>query len=899
MPFYFAWVGGDPIPAFTLATTGNVWGGSITVLGSVWGGELNTTGDLLPGAVWNDRVQMVSNLSNVDGLRTGIAYTITGIKSTPKQVPLEPTTGFGLNSIAIENNVAANDYIKKSNAGRTISTGFSFDGQYGGYLDGPVDPGENIGFSIRSGVYSDPDTGVLTPVPGDTTTQKIVLKDVSQLVVGRTYGITGSGLDPNTTFTFTGDAVITISSPALKTGANVPLKITGDEFDQIRITNLSDATGLMVGETYEVFGKGLPSSVLGIYQADGTILLTQPATISTVQTFIRIHRGIVYPDGGTFDPVVHARHDEIPVSIDIEHSEGNAALMSIELRNPRIGLLAPGRNLWCWFSWRDPETDIIYPVFHGRLIAIPKNLQAEKVTFQFIAKPSDYENQQALVMTTLHDDSYDPVWYTNGIVDSTSILEARTEDWHTDRTNLEVSLSDVTIGEDGTLDIAASEHVYADMGITFGTAPLAGVYLSASVQFEQEGFGEIDINEKVKAAFGGVVQTYCGNGLKDGWPKPFTSIGGGWTVGSDSTIVESSLNPITLSFLTSWSQSWSIGDDDTGKEASGSYQQTVASFPLNVYETSLNVRYDASRKWTETVSFFMESDTQQIMTDSRASVKTFSLSSSLVNFPVDDDGSMPFADPRGNTYFKTVRGQKSVRWLIRYGRAKLIESARAVEVSCTVQWQKAVIAGISCRWNCHLTDARLPGGEAIGKITSYKLIASAKDGMKAHVKFGCTIGRGGSVVASPGIESYAAPGYMASGYQAMKGGTIDIGDGSITYQNFGDFSVIDDGVNLFDMSPDTAIKRLLVTVGLDEQITAMTQTKVQDAAHYNLAAGFSGLGSQITPPPKPDQALKNAYARVILEMYPVTGGDFLTEFVVDVSKLQIPKTINLEAPSSP
>jgi hypothetical protein len=43
--------------------------------------------------------------------------------------------------------------------------------------------------------------------------------------------------------------------------------------------------------------------------------------------------------------------------------------------------------------------------------------------------------------------------------------------------------------------------------------------------------------------------------------------------------------------------------------------------------------------------------------------------------------------------------------------------------------------------------------------------------------------------------------------------------------------------------------------------------------------------------------LQNVYTVVLLELHPVTGA-FSSDFPLDVSKLQIPKTINLEAPSN-
>src|SRR5882672_12560400 len=110
------------------------------------------------------------------------------------------------------------------------------------------------------------------------------------------------------------------------------------------------------------------------------------ARISSRQTTLTIHRGVVHPDGGDFQPG-YIRNDEEVLSVDIDHSEGNCATLSIELRNPQVGLLAPGRDAWCWLSWQADAAAAVVPLFHGRLVSVPADLQGEKITLHFIARP--------------------------------------------------------------------------------------------------------------------------------------------------------------------------------------------------------------------------------------------------------------------------------------------------------------------------------------------------------------------------------------------------------------------------------------------------------------------------------------------------------------------------------
>jgi hypothetical protein len=53
----------------------------------------------------------------------------------------------------------------------------------------------------------------------------------------------------------------------------------------------------------------------------------------------------------TFDPSVHNREDEDVFGFTVEHSEGDFAGLEIEIRNPRVGLLAPARKVHAFLSY--------------------------------------------------------------------------------------------------------------------------------------------------------------------------------------------------------------------------------------------------------------------------------------------------------------------------------------------------------------------------------------------------------------------------------------------------------------------------------------------------------------------------------------------------------------------
>ena len=137
-------------------------------------------------------------------------------------------------------------------------------------------------------------------------------------------------------------------------------------------------------------------------------------------------------------------------------NKGQIPTLSIDVKNPHIGLLALGRAQAAWLSYSDATG--IYPLFHGRLVALPSNLLGEVVTLQFLSKPDDFLAQkQAIANELAIEPWFDPIWISSDKLgspdvgpDPDTVLENYTMAWHVDRTTLAVSVSDIIFGEDGT-----------------------------------------------------------------------------------------------------------------------------------------------------------------------------------------------------------------------------------------------------------------------------------------------------------------------------------------------------------------------------------------------------------------------------------------------------------------
>src|ERR1035437_2948737 len=125
----------------------------------------------------------------------------------------------------------------------------------------------------------------------------------------------------------------------------------------------------------------------------------------------------------SFDPATMAVIDEVIVSFLLKHDEGQIPTLDIVVKNPRIGLLNPGRKVWAWFSYLPNAAELaqinsmygtgwtypwLAPLFFGVLVGVPTDLFQEKISLKFIARSSSYiEDKQAVAETMKISPFYD------------------------------------------------------------------------------------------------------------------------------------------------------------------------------------------------------------------------------------------------------------------------------------------------------------------------------------------------------------------------------------------------------------------------------------------------------------------------------------------------------------
>lgn len=538
--------------------------------------------------------------------------------------------------------------------------------------------------------------------------------------------------------------------------------------------------------------------------------------------------------GDTVFGVEHHVEDEQVIAWKIDHQENDFAALSIEVENPQVGLLGEDRERWCWFSWRKPD-DTVVPLFHGRLIGIPEDIDKEVVTLEFRARPADFEAQKAALAETLKVAPFwDPIWVDEEERDNPDVvLESRPQLWHIGRTDKTVTVSHILNGEAGTIAFGESQVLHESLSLSFGERPIQHVRVEATVNWDQHATGTVDFRRALVEAFNAagsaphLISSYTGQGLEADWPRYGASIGAGWTVDESrvellsgasrdeefhTTTIDPSLDIPEITPEEWWEASpegydyWyqKALDKAIAEKMNDETLPRSARFYLWEFRPTFNIRYDATRRFKEVLTFEVFADMQEFLVEDEAETKEIQIQTSYVTDPVDPADALPIGDRKNRSYFRLDRARQSIAYLLSLVRSQILSSARAVEVSFEVPFEDGV--DLSCRHNVALTLDALPGGECVGKVIGYTLLHEGGDdgAFLAQVTIGCSVGRGNTLGApSAGTPTYVEEGYVDD-YQHYAGAGIQPIAGEITYE---DFTVTpgDDDVDFDDMRPETVI----------------------------------------------------------------------------------------------
>lgn len=601
-----------------------------------------------------------------------------------------------------------------------------------------------------------------------------------------------------------------------------------------------------------------------------------------------------------FDPDVHNREDEDVFSFVFDHSEGDFAAIQITIKNPRIGLLATGRKQWCFFSFNrgtDLAPDVI-PIIKGRLVGIPTNVFDTIVTLEFIARPSDFADQKAALAEALKVSPYwDPIFVSpDNWDDPDAVLEAYSALWHIDPVTHVVTISDILV-PDNTVTVGEDKHFYDELSLTLNENPLRACQVIATIPWKQDASGGIDLTKKILDAFGTqVIQSFSLKGLMDDWPKPGSGFANGWDVVTGSLVdVSYSKAKVIIPDIFAWQGAvpdlpvGSIvfplkvtGEYHSGERAGFNFQYELVVAALGYGVPDLSVEYTAGRDFGQIVSFTLVTDQQDIVTlPDDGEFLSVTINANPVSDVTEDD-TIPIGDTRSRDYVHTPRGIQSIEHLILIARAHLIARSRAVEIAFGIGFVDALPVR-SLRDAALLTDHRLPGGEAIGKIKNVKLALDGDSGSASgEITIGCCVGKGGSHTASAGTPTIWDDGYIDPGYQEYKDQVVLTDTEDVAY-TVPQYVVFDDKLDFMK--------------GLN------ANNAVLECTVLNPASTQEGLITAAGNGPNTDQAavsevIKNNPTQIRVQMVPMEGGPFKQEVVISVSDLVIPQQINLEAPSN-
>lgn len=634
----------------------------------------------------------------------------------------------------------------------------------------------------------------------------------------------------------------------------------------------------------------------------------------------------------------HMREDELMFSFELTHQEGDIPELELEIINPHIGLLAPGRPLWCWLSWTN-GTDV-WPLFFGRLFSVPDDLFAEIITVKFVAKPKNFLAIQMEVADDLKVlPFYDPLFFDKGVAeegtpeeaDPNKVLEGYSKLWHVDRVDHSVTVSDIIAGEDGVEEFGADEVFYDSVQIRIAGAPVIVSEVEGTVRwvqcdhtgvFEMKTQAKVEEDPAAKEAREGYEMTLRNQyGPLPGDPP--TSIA--FEKEEYPTITKTYKNPNPHPAdgdLMEETETWTgpqmfsgitieykyeetPGNPETGQGREVKESRTTkdvisvdieTTAPEEPEEQDLEVQVEVQQTRNEVLHVRLVADLQPVLGEATEDDGIKESSSMNAQDPVEF-GVLTTSD---GAYFPTARGLQSVEFLLMVARAKLLSGSRVVETTWEVPFERAVEAELSLRKNATLADSRLPGGTVLGKIVEYKLSGNGDDGeFLGEITIKSCVGKGNAIVTAPGVPVYVGEGYVTVGYQHYDGQIIAATTSDTTFPALAYQAV---GIQLPVTIDQVLVRHEYYNGGADQM--------VRDLLQYYQTPSLDGLGymgpSGMMQAASSEQQLNEAISRTIydnpswveLEFKPVQKISTDIEYDAE-SILVLPMQINLAAPSTP
>lgn len=511
----------------------------------------------------------------------------------------------------------------------------------------------------------------------------------------------------------------------------------------------------------------------------------------------------------TFDPLTHAREDLQVFRLRIHEQAGLVPVVECDIRNPGIAGLLTRTERYALIS--EQSADDIEPVLlaRGRLVGVPTELASDPVTIELQCVPENEDDVLRAAADAIrvgevefdpdspdeNAESYDPLYVgQDGDEDPSTALDGRLEEWRWDRRTLALSRSSMITGP--LIDIG-SNALDGSVSAKLLDPPKSKMRLRVVASWTQEAKGV----QTLPIDGGNIeVDTYTYDDLISRFPQPGTPIGAdtGWM------LAEAEIK-------------------DLGGTVSFEFdQQTPSKYPpgallvmkSHTLQVNLRASYDYRQQREEILDIVMPSGCQDVLGDDKTEfVEVINLNNLSVDIYTDEwtyedpdtleikqyaigdtvtaygrtwicvhahaatEAFQPYLDEvqlwdrttsqaamrdlRSPRLFDTNRGRRAVRHAIRRLRRKLVQRARALEVSFECAWGLA--REMTTDHRVRIEYRQLPGGEATGKVREIELTADDRGRRIARVVIGVLLGTG--AVQSPTVGSESTDGvvYTMSG----------------------------------------------------------------------------------------------------------------------------------------
>lgn len=477
----------------------------------------------------------------------------------------------------------------------------------------------------------------------------------------------------------------------------------------------------------------------------------------------------------TFDPSTHKREDIKVLRMEINHSENDFAHLYLEVSQDYN---LPD-NKYIWVSVEHDNN--IHPLFFGILTNFPYSNNNNIMKLEYIAQFPGWEEQKSNLAQSLRvlpywDDVFIPPGNENNY---DKILESRPCAWHYDRINGAVTISSIAEG-DRIIDLG-QDIVEDSININIIGSALEKINIVGVVHWQQQINGNISLKKDILKAFGGQVQTLSPR-LQKNWPKEGVVIGdSGFRINKSKcnevrriTFPDGANAETSNYFAVKSNTKYRSNISDVHRMLLGSDTVHVTT-PKYTYNIDFDAGFNYRQTRKEIIDIDIDVKLQNIKSNTEGGAVYIVKNSNDIERRQDTNQSM-------FSYFLTDRGKMSFLYLLETAKAIAVKSSRNIDISFETSFDKLI--DVSCRDSIKIYSPRIPGGHALGKVSSYKLIACGKTGdLKSVVNIGVTTGDTNFNQHNDNCDIYSDELYADNGYFTSTS-VIYHGDDKINYISY-------------------------------------------------------------------------------------------------------------------